>query len=169
MKGTKGIAVFLVLTYILVGWVGVYAIDTAPPGHGKGHGRHGGGFQEALTRLNLSDPQKHDIANVLKEHREEMLGLRSQMFEAKKALFAAVTAKEFDENVVLAAATQAAEVEKNLAVMRAKLFDKIRDRLTLDQQTELQQLVADFASRMQKHMEHKSSMLDRWIDENSNL
>jgi periplasmic protein CpxP/Spy len=169
MKGTKGIAVFWVLTYILVGWASAYAIDAAPAGHWKGHGRHGGAFQEALTRLNLSDAQKHDIASVLKQHREEMLGLRSQMFEAKKALFAAVTASEFDESAVLTAATQAGEVEKNLAVMRAKLFDKIRDRLTPEQQTQLQQLVADFASRMQKHMEHKTSMIDRWIDENSNL
>jgi Spy/CpxP family protein refolding chaperone len=169
MKGIKGFAVFWVLMYILVGWVGVYAVDAAPPGHGKGHGRHGGAFQEALTRLNLSDAQKHDIANVLKQHREEMLGLRSQMFEAKKALFAAVTANEFDEDAVVAAAIQAGEAEKQLALMRAKLFDRIRDRLTPQQKSELEQLVADFASRMQKHMEHKTSMLDRWIDENSNL
>ena len=169
MKSMKGIVVFWILTYILVGWVGVYAVDLAPAGHWKGHGRHGGEFQEALNRLNLSDPQKHEIANVLKQHREEMLGLRSQMFEAKKALFAAVTANEFDEDAVVAAAIQAGEVEKQLALMRAKLFDRIRDRLTPQQKTELEQLVADFASRMQKHMEHKTSMLDRWIDENSNL
>jgi Spy/CpxP family protein refolding chaperone len=56
-----------------------------------------------------------------------------------------------------------------LSVHRAQLFDEIRQHLTPEQQTKLQQIASKFASRMQERIEHKASMLDRWIDENSNL
>jgi Spy/CpxP family protein refolding chaperone len=169
MKGIKGIVVFWVLIYILVGWVGVYAIDAAPDCPMKGFGKHGGMFKQILTRLDLSDSQEHDIAIVLKQHREQMQGLRTQMIEARKAQFAAVTTSPFDEEAVRKAASKAADLEVQLSVHRAQLFDEIRQHLTPEQQTKLQQIASKFAARMQERIEHKASMLDRWIDENSNL
>ena len=169
MKGTKGIVAFWVLTFMLVGWAGVYAVDAAPGCPGKGFGKHGGMFKQILTRLDLSDSQEHDIANVLKPHREQMQGLRSQMVEARKAQFAAVTANPFSEDAVREAAAKAADLEVQLAVNRAKVFDEIRRLLTAEQQTTLQKIADEFASRMQQHIEHKGWMLDRWIEENSNL
>jgi Spy/CpxP family protein refolding chaperone len=169
MKGIKGIVVFGVLMFILVGWVGGYAVAAAPDCPMKGFGKHGGMFKQILTRLDLSDSQEHDIANVLKPHREQMQGLRTQMIEARKAQFAAVTANPFSEDAVREAAAKAAKLEVQLAVNRAKVFDEIRKLLTEEQQITLQKIAGEFASRMQQHIEHKGRMLDRWIEENSNL
>jgi Spy/CpxP family protein refolding chaperone len=167
MRGMKSIVAFWVLTYIFAGWLGVYALDSAPPVPGKTHGGHGRGFLKVLTQLNLTDSQKQDIANTLKQHREEIRDLRSKMFDTKKALLDAVTANEFSEEAVRGAARQTAGIEEQFAVLRAKLFDEIRKLLTLEQQETLTQLKADFASRMQAWRERRMSRMDQWIDENS--
>jgi Spy/CpxP family protein refolding chaperone len=169
MKGMKGMVAFCILTVILVGWVGVYAVEANPGCPMKGFGKHGGMFQEVLTKLQLSDSQKQDVANVLKQHREEMQGLRSQMFDARQALFQAVTADPANEHAVREAAAKAADLEVQLAVNRAKVFGEIRKLLTAEQQTTLQKLTSEFASRRHMGMGHKSGMMDRWIEENSNL
>lgn len=169
MKGIKGVVVFSVLTYILVGWVAVSAVEARPGCPLQGFGKHGGMFKQILTRLDLSDSQEHDIANVLKQHREQMQGLRTQMVEARKAQLATMTAESFNEEAVRQAAAKAAEIEVQLAVNRAKVFDEIRKLLTPEQQTTLQQLATELSSRRHKGFEHKGRMLDRWIEENSNL
>lgn len=169
MKGIKAMAAFWILTYILVGWVGVYAVQAKPDCPLQGVGRHGGMFKQFLARLDLSDSQEHDIANLLKQHREQMQGLRTQMMEARKSQLAAMMADPFSEDAMREAAAKAADIQVQLAVTRARVFDEIRKLLTPDQQATLQQVVTEFSSRRQKGFEHKARMLDRWIDENSSL
>lgn len=169
MKAIKGMVAFWVFAVILVGWAGVYAVEAKPGCPMQGFGRHGGMFKQILTRLDLTDSQERDIANVLKQHREQMEGLRTQMIEARKAQFTAMTANPFTEDAVREAAAKAADLEVQLTVNRAKVFEEIRKLLTAEQQTTLQQLTNEFASRRQKGFEHKGRMLDRWIEENSNL
>lgn len=169
MKAVKGMVAIWILTVILVGWVGVYTVEAKRDCPMQGFGKHGGMFQGVLTRLNLSDSQKQEVANVLKQHREEMQGLRSQMFEARQALFKAVTANPANEEAVREAAAKAAELEVQLAVNRAKVFDEIRKLLTAEQQTTLQQLTGEFSSRRHQGFQHHGRMMDRWIEENSSL
>jgi periplasmic protein CpxP/Spy len=168
MKGMKSIVVFWVLVYILAGWIGVYALDSSSAGSsGKGHGRHGQGFLKVLDQLNLTDAQKHDIANILKQNREQARELRSEMFAARKLQIEASTGSAYNEAAVRDAVRQAAQIEEQLAVMRAKVFDEIRKLLTAEQMETIQKIKADFASKIQRRIERKSSPVDLWIDQNS--
>jgi len=167
MKGIKSIVVFWVLVYILTGWIGVYALDSAPGPSGKGHGRHGEGFLKVLDQLNLTESQKHAIANILKQNREQARELRSEMFAAKRNLADAITGNSFNEGAVRSAAQQAAATEEQMAVLRAKAFDEIRNQLTPEQIETLQKIRADFASKIQQRMERRMSPIDQWIDQNS--
>ena len=167
MKGSKSIAVFWILVYIFAGCLGVYALDTPSDVSGKGHGHHRGGFFKVLTQLNLTDAQKQDIATILKQHREQSQELRAHMFEARKGLMEAITANEPNEEAVRAAARQVADNMEQMAVLRATVYGEIRKQLTPEQQETLQKIKADFGARMQRRTEHKMSLTDRWIDENS--
>jgi len=167
MKGMKSIVVFWVLVYILAGWVGVYALDSAPGTPGKGHGRHGERFLKVLDQLNLTESQKHDIAGILKQNREQARELRSEMFAARRLMAEAITGSAYNEDAVRYAARQAAQVEEQSAVMRAKVFDEIRRLLTTEQLETVQKIKADFASKGQGRMQHRMSPIDRWIDQNS--
>ena len=164
MKGRKSIVAFWVLVYILVGWLGVYAID-APPGVPKGG--HGHGFLKVLSQLNLTDAQKQGIAGILKQHHEEAQDFRNHMFEARTALMEAITANDFNESAVRTAAQQAAENGEQLAVLRAKIFSEIRQLLTPEQQETLQKIKTDFTSHMKERVDHRIRMMDQWIDQNS--
>jgi Spy/CpxP family protein refolding chaperone len=167
MKGSKSIVAFWVLVYILVGYLGVYALDTAPDPLARGRGHHQGRFLKVLAQLNLTDLQKRDIAGILKQHREEVQELRSSMVKARSALVETITANQFNEAAVREAARQAAENGEQLAVLRAKIFGEIRNLLTPEQQETFQKIKADFASRMQKRIANKVGMMNQWIDENS--
>ena len=169
MKGVKGIVTFWILTYILVGWLGVYAFGTTPCALGKAPDGYGGELLGAFTSLNLTDFQKRDIANVLKQHQDEMRELEHRMIEARNALLDAITANDLNEGAVREAAQRASDTQEKLAVLRAKTFDEIRRRLTLEQQETLQQIKVDFASRIQGQIESRTSLIDQWIDENSKL
>jgi len=169
MRTAKGMIVVWILAVILVGWTGVSAVEARQGYPMHGFGMHGGMFKQILTRLDLSDSQERDIANVLKHHREQMQSVRSQMIEARKAQFAAITANPINEEAVRQAAAKAAEIEVQLAVSHARVFDEIRQLLTPEQQTTLQQLAEEFSSRRHMRFHHKGKMLDRWIEENSSL
>lgn len=169
MKTVKGMIAVWMLAVILVGWVGVCAVEAREGCPMHGFGKHGGMFKQILTRLDLSDSQERDIANVLKQHREQMQNVRSQMIEARKAQFAAMTANPINEEAVRQAAAKAAEIEMQLAVSHARVFDEIRQLLTPEQQTNLQRLAEEFSSRRHMGFKLKGKMLDRWIEENSSL
>jgi Spy/CpxP family protein refolding chaperone len=166
MKGSKSIVAFWVLVYILVGSLGVYALDTAsrPPERGRGHHR---GFQKVLAQLNLTATQKQEIAGILKQHREEAQELRNNMFKARTALMEAITATDSTESAVREAARKAAETGEQLAVLRAKIYGQIRELLTPEQQETLLKVKADFTLRMKERMGHRIQRMDQWIEENS--
>jgi len=167
MKGRKSIVAFWVLVYILVAGLGAYAFDTVSGLPGRGHGHHRGGFLKVLTQLNLTDSQKQEIAGILKQHRDEAQEFRNNLFKARTALMETITATDFNEAAVRKAAGQLAGYGEDLAVLRAKVFAKIKEQLTVEQQETVQRIKADLASRMQKRIAHKIGFLDQWIDENS--
>jgi Spy/CpxP family protein refolding chaperone len=167
MKGYRSIVAFWVLVYILVGWVGVYAADTTPGHPGKGHGRHGEGFAKIVDQLKLTESQKHEIAGILKQNREEARGLRDEMMEARKSLVEAITGDAFNENAVREAVRKAAHTGEELAVLRAKAFDAVRKVLTPEQTETLHKIKADFSSRIRHEIGHRMAPMDRWIDQYS--
>jgi Spy/CpxP family protein refolding chaperone len=167
MKGGRSIAAFWVLVYILFGWLGVYALESAQDPLGRGRGHHQGRFLKVLAQLNLTDSQKREVAGILRQHREALQELRNSMFTTRIALMEAVTADEFNEGTVREAARQAAERAAQLAILRGKVFGEIRKLLTPEQQEALRKIMADFAWRLQNRTAHKVGLMNQWIDENN--
>ena len=169
MKQRKRIVAIWALAVILAGSLGVSSVEARPNCPMQGFGPHGGMFKGLLPRLELTDSQRQEVANVLKQHRDEVQGLRSQMMEARQALFKAVTANPANEDAVREAAARAAEFEVQLAVNRARVFDEIRKLLTAEQQATLEKLTSEFASRSHQGFHHRGRMMDRWFEKSGNL
>ncbi len=169
MKQRKRIAAIWALAVILAGSLGVSSVEARPNCPMQGFGPHGAMFKGLLPRLELTDSQKQEVADVLKQHRDEVQGLRSQMMEARQALFKAVTANPANEGAVREAAARAAEFEVQLAVNRARVFDEIRKLLTPEQQATLEKLTGEFASRKHHGFHHRGRMMDRWFEKSGNL
>ena len=113
------------------------------------HGGHGGPMS-FLSQLNLSDDQKAQVKTILDDEHAKMAPLADGSMKAHRALNDAIHASTFDEGAVRAAATQAAGVEGDLAVERARLASRIRGVLTADQQKQLDALRKQALDRMQQ-------------------
>ncbi len=134
--------------------------------HHRGEGGPGmdGQFLKAIHRLQLTEAQKHDIAVILKQHREQSRTLLQQMFDARKKLFETVSADTFDENAVRQAARQVAGNEEEMAVLRAEISSEIKKVLTPEQLDKLTRMKADFSQRVKERVDRRLSIMDRWID-----
>lgn len=129
--------------------------ESRPPGPaGRGpfaHGRHGfpgagpigpGGLMPALHRLDLSEDQREQIRDVLEQERELAEGYREQMRALRAELEDQIESDPFDENAVRAKAEAVAALGADMAVLRARRSGQIRELLTSEQLSELEELKA---------------------------
>jgi len=122
----------------------------------RAHGWHGGPKMPFLSQLNLSEDQKTQVKAIFDEEHAKMAPLAEKGMEARHALGEAIHAPTFDESAVRAAAAQAAIVESDLAVERARFASRIRGVLTPDQQKQMDTLRQQSLQRM-----HQRSDEDR--------
>lgn len=132
-----------------------------------GRGPHGGLLGHALEGMDLTDAQKHDIAVILKEKREEAKGCMGQMSTARKNLFALTGAPEYNEAEVRRAAHQVAEIQEQLMVLRAGAVHRIQSVLTPEQRAKWSERRAHFAEKKHDHMHDGFGHMDEWIDAHS--
>ncbi len=119
----------------------------------RGHGWHGGPKMPFLSQLNLSEDQKTQVKAIFDEEHAKIAPLAEKSMQARHALGEAIHAAAFDESAVRAAAAQAAIVESDLAVERARLASRIRAVLTPDQQKQMDALRQQSLERMQERPE----------------
>ena len=131
--------------------------------HGKGEFRP----LHNLKKLQLTEAQKHDVAVILKENRDQFKGLRSQMAEARKNLFAAINAPEYNEVAVRQAAHEIARCQEELIVMRAQIRHQVRAVLTPEQLAKLDAMRERFRERIREHRHDRFERMDKWIDAHS--
>jgi protein CpxP len=117
-----------------------------------------------LLELNLTDAQKHDIAVILKEHRNSVSDVLVNMAAARKQLFELVSADAINEEAIRQAFRKAADYEEDLTVLRAKLMQEIKGVLTPEQKTTLHNMKAEMRSRMKDRIEQRKTLIDDWID-----
>ena len=127
------------------------------PGHGFGggfgpgaDGPCGRGFiaGKIAERLDLSDGQRAEIQAIRESYREEAEGLFETMRVARLVLRGRIQSDLFDETAIREAAEQAAAVEADLAVLRAKIHSDVRQVLTPEQVAEaeaMRERVQEFA------------------------
>jgi len=132
----------------------------------RGHGWHGGQKMQFLSQLDLSEDQKTQVKAIFDEEHAKMAPLAEKNMKARHALGEAIHAPTFDESAVRAAAAQAAVVESDLAVERARLASRIRGVLTPDQQKQLDALRQQSLERMQERSDqHRGAWSDDSAEE----
>jgi len=116
----------------------------------RAHGWHGGPRMPFLSQLNLSEDQKTQVKAIFDEEHAKIAPLAEKSMQTRHALGEAIHAPTFDESAVRGAAAQAAIVESDLAVERARLASRIRGVLTPDQQKQMDTLRQQSLERMQE-------------------
>lgn len=117
-----------------------------------------------LEKLDLSDVQKHDIAVILKRHREELKNVSDRLREARMQLGKEVRADEFNADAIRAAFRQMAEHGEQMVLLRAGMLHEIKGVLTPEQVDALRSKKKDVTERGRKRMDRGFSAIDRWID-----
>ncbi|MFZ2448088.1 MAG: Spy/CpxP family protein refolding chaperone [Syntrophobacteraceae bacterium] len=133
-------------------------------------GRHGGGshgIEGLAADLNLSKAQKHSIALILKDHRAEARECVANLRAARKNLFTAVRAPEYNEPAVRQAARDVSHWQEEMAVRRAQIVHEIQKVLSPEQKEKLVARRAKFGDKIERRFQERFDRLDRWIDANA--
>jgi protein CpxP len=119
-----------------------------------GFGRGGFGGPMALLRgLDLTEDQRAQVRQVMDSHRDELRAIGERVMAAHRAQDDAVTAAQFDEQVVRSKSAELAAVEADAAVLRAKLHSEVFAVLTPEQQAKAAELKAQRQADMQQFRE----------------
>jgi protein CpxP len=101
------------------------------------------GLMPMLSRqLQLSDSQRDQIKAIADSHRDEWQGLAERARTAHQALHAAVTADAVDESLIRQKSADAATVDADMAVARARAHAEVLQVLTAEQKTKLEETQA---------------------------
>lgn len=131
----------------------------------KRKGHHGPlGF---LSKLNLTNDQKHKVALILKDHRQEAKETMNNLRTARKNLFAAVNSQEYNEAAVRQAAKDVARWQEEMAVHRAKVMSEVRKVLTPEQISQIEAKKAGFGDKFEKRRQKHMERMDKWIEKHA--
>jgi Spy/CpxP family protein refolding chaperone len=109
-------------------------LSAAPQGR-----RHGGGpfGRIASRRLGLTDAQKQQLKGVADAHRDETTALRQRLLAARTGLREATAATPLDEALVKQRRADLSAVRADRTALRARIRAEMLQRLTPDQQAQL--------------------------------
>jgi protein CpxP len=161
----KRIAAAMVMVMLLA-TAALAAQEKGPAGHegfGPGHGK---GLVKMLEQLNLTPEQKHKVAQILKDNREQSKGLREAMKTAHEGMREVMDKTPGDEAAVRKAAQAMAKAGEELAVNMGKVKAAIDAVLTPEQKAKKAELRAAFKDRFKDRMEKHHGELDAWIEQN---
>jgi len=158
---TASLTLFAVLAFAAM----AAAQDKAPKPEGMMPG-HGKGIVRVLESLNLSPGQKHQVAQILKDNREQSTALRESMKKALAGLREVMDQNPGDEAAVRNAAQAVAKVGEDLAVNRGKVKAKINAVLTPEQKAKQAEMRTKFKEKFKERMGNRHHELDTWIDQN---
>lgn len=158
---TLFIALFAVLAFAAL----AAAQDKAPKQEGM-MAEHGKGIVRMLDNLDLSTAQKHQVAQILKDNREQAKPLRESMKQAFAGLREVMDKTPGDEAAVRSAVQVVAKAGEELAVNRGKVKAKIDAVLTPEQKTKRTEMRANFKEKFKERRESRRHELDAWIDQN---
>ena len=116
---------------------------------------------KTLIDLDLSADQKHQIAEIVREQRSQALRASQQDAQVARAeLQQAAQADSPDSKVLETAAVKLGQAEKDLAVARARLYQRVRTVLTDEQRTQLDRR----REQMRKQMEQRANSVQELVD-----
>ena len=125
-----------------------------PGGPGGFFGRGGpggpggfGGGMGLLRQLDLTDEQRAQVRQVMDSHRDALKAIEERLQAAHRAQNDAVTAAQFDEQLVRTKAADLAAVMADAAVLHARIHGEAFAVLTPEQQAKAAELKAQFQAR----------------------
>jgi periplasmic protein CpxP/Spy len=151
MKSIR-IRLFIATLAVLLGSAIARSQDVPPPPPMHGHGFGGDHMIGAYADyLNLTDAQQAQMKTIMQSSRSTMKPLfqQSRQIEQQLHQYAEGT---YDEAKVQALAAQKAQLEAQLTVQRTRIHNQMFQVLTADQQSQMKQLEARRAARIQAHM-----------------
>lgn len=128
--------------------------DAPPPppmhGHEFGLGPHMGFMAQ---KLNLTEDQKAQMKAVMQKEHPTMKPLMHQQHQIDLQLRQYVEGN-FDQAKVQALAAQKAAVQAQITVQETRIHNELYQLLTPDQQSQVKQMEAQHAARMQQRMDN---------------
>jgi protein CpxP len=129
-----------------------------PPrgGHGPGHPRPGGPDRKErlFDKLDLSQKQREQAEAVFAEQKEAVREIHERLGAARGEMFEKVHADTLDERAVREVAARIAADEAELALSRARGWQKLRGILTPDQQAMARELFEKRREHAQERFDH---------------
>jgi len=120
------------------------------------------GMLRALTRLDLTDSQKDEVARILEKHRREGRERCEAHRSAMQPLRGATEAEVFDEDAVRTAFKGMAAAGEEMAVHHAKLAAELKGILTSEQKAALEERRIDRKERRRGPWVKGPCLLDEW-------
>ncbi|MGH7775527.1 MAG: Spy/CpxP family protein refolding chaperone [Candidatus Binatia bacterium] len=116
---------------------------------------HGGwmGKGKLLAELQLTDDQKAQIKSISANDRETIRALHRELREKQRSLMEASKSDPFDEGRVRLEAQELANVQAEMMVVRARLFNKTLSVLTEEQKAKLNNLREERRQRFKEWRE----------------
>jgi protein CpxP len=152
---------------VSLGLVAVLSVPVLAQGpDGRGHGRRGDGLGRMargvqglpLRQLELTDAQREQVRGIVSARSADFKAVADRLRSAREAQQAAVTRVPVDENEVRARVTDAAAIEAEMAVLRARVHEQVYQVLTPEQQQKAKTLQAD---RQKRRAERQERMKQR--------
>ena len=136
----------------------------AMPGMGGPGGHLGEGLMRVLIKLDLTDAQKHEAALILLKYRDEGKERRAAFRKAMEELRETSETEPFNEEAIRTAYKGVAAAGEEMAVHGAKLAAELKGILTPEQKASLEAFKTARHERHGGRMEHRTTLLDEWID-----
>jgi protein CpxP len=142
-------AVTLAVTVVAAGiTIRSQADEQQRPGHRRGE------LIERLQALGVTDEQKTQIKEILRQHQPTVQPLVQSAVTEHRALREVIRAEPVNETAIRAQSAKVAAVEADLAVARAHVVQDLRKVLTAEQIEQLKALQTDLYDRIDRLMEH---------------
>lgn len=153
---------------VSLGLVAVLTVPVLAQGpEGRTHGRRGAGIGRMapgvhglpLRQLELTDAQREQVRGIVSARSADFKAIGERLRTAREAQHAAVTRVPVDENEVRARVGEAAAIEAEAAVLRARVHEQIYQVLTPEQQQKAKTLQAE---RQKRRAERQERMKQRF-------
>jgi protein CpxP len=116
----------------VIGLAFVISQTNAFAGHG-GHGKGGWHLKKMMAAVGLSDEQKVVVKDILTQSRTGLEPVLKQLVTERRALRNLIQSESFDEAAIRSQAASVANLQADLAVERAKVYQAVLKVLTPEQ------------------------------------
>jgi Spy/CpxP family protein refolding chaperone len=145
MRVQRSIPAALFGLALLAGSLAFLPASSGPPHRGPGWGEGGHEiFEQLADQLGMSEEQRARAREIHAAHDASTAELREQLGAAHETVAARIHAETLDEAGVREAAAALSELQAEMFVAKARLFQEVRQILTPEQLAQLEQIRSEW-------------------------